>query len=150
MCIRDRFSYFNRPLGNSNDNLFAFGSYFYFPGFAKNHSFMTSFNFQQASGVFSTENEIQTVYGYNQIKAKSALTNTLLLNYRFPIAYPDAEIGSFAYIRNLRGGFFTHYENIGKETNLAQPKTFGLELRSSINLLRYQSIVCLLYTSRCV
>lgn len=136
-----RFSYFNRPLSNSNDNLFAFGSYFYFPGFAKNHSFMTSFNFQQASGVFSTENEIQTVYGYNQIKAKSALTNTLLLNYRFPIAYPDAEIGSFAYIRNLRGGFFTHYENIGKETNLAQPKTFGLELRSSINLLRYQPIV---------
>ncbi|MBY0543151.1 MAG: hypothetical protein K2P75_07090, partial [Sphingobacteriaceae bacterium] len=104
-------------------------------------SFMTSFNFQQTSGVFSTENEIQTVYGYNQIKAKSALTNTLLLNYRFPIVYPDAEIGSFAYIRNLRGGFFTHYENIGKETNLAQPKTFGLELRSSINLLRYQPIV---------
>lgn len=136
------FSYFNRPFDKNYDGrLFAFGSYFYFPGIAKNHSLMASFNFQQASGVFTTNNEITTVYGYNQIDAKSELKNTFLLNYRFPIAFPDAEIGSFAYIRSLRGGFFSHYENIGKETNLVQPKTFGLELRSSMNLLRYQPIV---------
>ena len=56
-------------------------------------------------------------------------------------AFPDAEIGSLAYIRNLRGGFFSHYENIGNQTNLAQPKTFGFELRSSLNLLRYQPVI---------
>lgn len=135
------FGYFHRPFGGTNGRLFAFGSYFYFPGLAKNHSFLTSFNYQQASGVFSTNNEISTVYGYNQIDAKSELRNTLLLNYRFPIAFPDAEIGPLAYIRNLRGGFFSHYENIGNETNLTQPKTFGFELRSSMNLLRYQPVI---------
>ena len=102
---------------------------------------MASFNFQQASGVFSTNNEIATVYGYNQIDARSELRNTFLLNYRFPIAFPDAEIGPLAYIRNIRGGIFCHYENIGKETNLTDPKTFGFELRSSMNLLRYQPVV---------
>jgi len=135
------FGYFHRPFGDNNGRLFAFGSYLYFPGLAKNHSLMASFNFQQASGIFSTNNEIATVYGYNQIDAKSELRNTFLLNYRFPIAFPDAEIGPLAYIRNIRGGFFSHYENIGKETNFSDPKTFGFELRSSMNLLRYQPVV---------
>ncbi|TCC89344.1 hypothetical protein EZ428_16750 [Pedobacter frigiditerrae] len=136
------FSYFNQPFDKSlNGDLFAFESNFYFPGIAKSHSFTAGFNYQKTSGTLNFNNEINTVYGYNQITAKSLLRNTLLLNYRFPIAFPDLEIGSLAYIRNFRGGFFSHYENIGSETNLSQPKTFGLELRSSMNLLRYQPIV---------
>ncbi|MES2447598.1 MAG: hypothetical protein V4546_10485 [Bacteroidota bacterium] len=137
-----RFSYFNQPFDqNITGDLLAFESLFYFPGIARNHSFTTSFNFQESSGSLSLNNEINTVFGYGQISAKSFLKNTLLFNYRFPIAFPDAEIGSLAYIRNFRGGLFSHYENIGSETNLTQPKTFGLELRSSVNLLRYQPVV---------
>lgn len=120
--------------------LFALESYLYFPGLAKNHTLLASFNYQQTSGAFAATNEIETVYGYNQIKAKSLLKNTLLLSYRFPFLFPDLEIGPFAYIRNVRANFFSHYENIGLETNIAQPKTFGLELRSNMNLLRYQPI----------
>ena len=102
---------------------------------------MASFNYQESSGVLKLNNEINTVYGYSKIKAKSELKNTLLLNYRFPIAFPDAEIGPLAYIRSIRGGVFSHYENLGSETNLTQPKTFGLELRSNLNLLRYQPVI---------
>ncbi|MBB2145356.1 hypothetical protein GM921_07670 [Pedobacter sp. LMG 31464] len=135
-------SYYNQPFDKRlTGDLFAFESAFYFPGIAKNHSFMASFDYQESSGILKFNNEINTVYGYGQINAKSELRNTLLLNYRFPFAFPDAEIGSLAYIRNLRGGIFSHYENIGTETNLTQPKTFGFELRSSINLLRYQPVV---------
>jgi hypothetical protein len=133
--------YANRPFNNNDGKLFTFGSYFYFPGLAKNHSLMASFNYQNTIGVFDTNTEITTVYGYNQIDAKAALTNTLLFNYRFPIAFPDKEIGSLAYIKNFRGGIFMHYENIGKGTNFTEPKTFGFELRSSMNLLRYQPLV---------
>lgn len=125
---------------NLTGDLFAFESYLYFPGLAKNHTFMASFNYQQNSGTFKATNDIPTVYGYNQIRAKSLLKNSLLLNYRFPFLFPDLEIGPFAYIRNVRASFFGHYENIGLETNLAQPKTYGLELRSDINLLRYQPV----------
>lgn len=137
-----RLSYFNQPFDqNLPGDLIAFESLFYFPGLLRNHSFTTSFNFQETSGALSLNNEITTVFGYGQISARSELKNTLLFNYRFPIAFPDTEIGSLAYIRNFRGGLFSHYENIGNETNLSQPKTFGLELRSSVNLLRYQPVV---------
>jgi len=133
--------YAHRPFDHVvNGKLFAFQSGFYFPGVAANHTFSMGFNYQQANGVFLAHTEIPTVYGYVQIKARSLLHNTLLFNYRFPLAFPDVEIGPLAYIRNIRGGLFSHYENIGKETNLFQPKTFGFELRSSMNLLRYQPI----------
>lgn len=135
-------NYFNQPFDpDLKGDLIAFQTAFYFPGLVNNHSFVTSFNYQESSGVLRFNNEIPTVYGYGQIRAKTELKNTLLVNYRFPIAFPDAEIGALAYVRNLRGGFFSHYENIGLETNLAQPKTFGLELRSSLNLLRYQPVI---------
>lgn len=134
--------YFHQPFDNRyKGKLFAIESGLYFPGIIKNHMFSVGFNYQNTSGVLNANTEIGTVYGYAQIKAKSELQNTLLLNYKFPIAFPDAEIGPLAYIRNIRGGFFSHYENIVKQTNLAQPKTFGFELRSSMNVLRYQPVV---------
>jgi hypothetical protein len=135
-------SYFNQPFDKKiTGDLLAFNSALYFPGVAKNHSFLASFNYQKSSGTLSFNNEIRIVYGYNQIKAVSKLRNTLLFNYRFPVVFPDIEISSLAYVRNFRGGFFSHYENISMETNLAEPKTYGFELRSSVNLLRYQPII---------
>jgi hypothetical protein len=129
---------FDSQLGG---RLFAAEGFFYFPGLAKNHSFLANFNYQTATGIRRFDQEINTVYGYNNIKAKSGLNNTLLFNYRFPFAFPDAELGPVAYIRNLRTSLFCHYENIGTETNLAEPKTFGFELRSSMHLLRYMPLV---------
>lgn len=137
-----KLSYFNQPFDKTLDgNLFAFESALYFPGILKNHSFMASFNYQKSNGSLTYGNEINTVYGYNQIQAVSVLRNTLLFNYRFPIAFPDLELGSLMYIRNFRGGLFSHYENVGRETNLTEPKTFGAELRSSVNLLRYLPVI---------
>ncbi|RYF24412.1 MAG: hypothetical protein EOO42_05880 [Flavobacteriales bacterium] len=135
------FKYQNLPFDqNLTGKLFAFESYFYFPGLAKKHTLLASFSYQENSGTFRTVNDIPVVYGYNQIRAKSLLKNTLLLNYRFPFLFPDLEIGPFAYVRNVRANIFSHYENVGHETNLTQPKTFGLELRSDMNLLRYQPV----------
>jgi hypothetical protein len=122
-------------------DLFAAEGFLYFPGILKNHSFLVNFNYQNSSGIRKYEQEINTVYGYNNIMAKSTLSNTLLFNYRFPFAFPDTEIGSLAYIKNLRAGIFCHFENLGTETDLSEPKTYGFELRSSLNLLRYQPLV---------
>ena len=121
--------------------LFTVENFFYFPGFAKNHSFAASFNYQNATGVRQYNTAINTVHGYNNIMAKSKLSNTLLFSYRFPIAFPDAEVGPLAYITNLRGSLFTDYENIGRDTNLSEPKTFGFEIMSSMNVLRYQPVL---------
>ena len=137
-----RVTYLHQPFDKQlGGHLFAAEGFLYFPGIAKNHSFLANFNYQASSGVRRYDLEIGTVYGYNNIRATSMLKNTLLFNYRFPFAFPDAEIGPLAYIRNLRAGLFCHYENIGHDTNLSEPKTYGFELRSSLNVLRYQPIV---------
>ena len=137
-----RATYNHQPFDkNLGGEILALESFFYFPGLAKNHSVLGSFNYQKATGVNQYSTEISTVYGYNNILAKSKLQNTLLLNYRFPFAFPDWELGPFAYVRNFRAGFFSHYENIGVDTNIGQPKTFGFELNSSLNILRYQPVV---------
>ncbi|MBB2150745.1 hypothetical protein [Pedobacter gandavensis] len=137
-----RLTYLHQPFDKQlTGDLFAAETFFYFPGIARNHSFLANFSFQHSSGIRTFDQQINTVYGYNNIPAINILKNTLLLNYRFPIAFPDAEVGALAYVRNLRGGLFCHYENLGEDTNLSQPKTFGFELRSSMNLLRYQPVV---------
>ncbi len=137
-----RLTYFHQPFDKQLDgDLFAAEAFLYFPGLLKNHSFTINLNYQKASGVRRFDNEINTVYGYNNIQGRNLLKNTLLFNYRFPFAFPDAEIGPLAYIRNIRGGVFCHYENLGEETNFGEPKTFGFEFRSSMNLLRYQPVI---------
>ncbi|WP_443939663.1 TolB family protein [Pedobacter sp. MW01-1-1] len=137
-----RASYNHQPFDkNLGGEILALESFFYFPGIAKNHSFLASYNYQKATGVNQYSIEIPTVYGYNTILAKNKLQNTLLFNYRFPFAFPDWELGSIAYIRNFRGGLFCHYENIGINTNFTEPKTYGFEVNSSLNLLRYLPVV---------
>ncbi|MCX2583759.1 TolB family protein [Pedobacter sp. MR22-3] len=137
-----RATYNHQPFDkNLGGEIVALESFFYFPGFAKNHSFLASFNYQKATGVNQYATEIATVYGYNNILAKSKLQNSMLFNYRFPFAFPDWELGPLAYIRNFRAGIFSHYENIGKDTNIGEPKTYGIELNSSLNILRYQPVV---------
>jgi len=137
-----RFTYLTQPFDdNLSGNLFAAEGFAYFPGLAKNHTFLANFNYQETSGIWIYNSAINTVYGYNNIQAKSKLKNTFLLNYRFPIAFPDAEIGPLAYITNVRGGIFCHYENIGQGTNISQPKTYGFELHSNMNILRYSPVM---------
>jgi hypothetical protein len=134
-----RVSYLHQPFDDRlAGGLFAAEGFLYFPGIARNHSFLANFNWQDSWGIRRFDGQINSVYGYNNIRAKSQLKNTLLLNYRFPIAFPDFEIGPLAYVKNIRASLFSHYENIGLETNLSEPKTYGFELRSNMNVLRYQ------------
>ncbi|WP_432708055.1 TolB family protein [Pedobacter sp.] len=133
-----RLKYFNQPFDQKLiGELFSIENFFYTPGVAKNHSFLVNFNYQHVTGVHRFATAINRVYGYNNILAKSPLKNTLLFNYRFPIAFPDAELGPLAYFKDLRATLFCHYENFGIESNVYEPKTYGFELRSNMNLLRY-------------
>jgi len=108
---------------------------FYFPGAWRNHSFLARFNYQQRSGIYALSNDIPMVSGYDQL-LPSPVDNTLLLSYRFPIAYPDWSIGPLAYFKRFKGGIFADFQNI-HTGNTFRPRTFGLELRSDMNLLRF-------------
>ncbi|MDA9555729.1 hypothetical protein N9R54_05780, partial [Pelobium sp.] len=85
-------------------------------------------------GVYAFNNDITRASGYANLTPVQKLYNTLLLDYRFPILYPDLELGPLAYIKRIRGGFFTDFENIGKGNGL---RSYGAELRADMNLLRF-------------
>jgi hypothetical protein len=59
-----------------------------------------------------------------------------MLNYRFPVFYPDWELGPLAYIKRVKAGFFSDFQNLGHGNNLA-PKSYGAEIRTDLNLLRF-------------
>ncbi|MFA6946132.1 MAG: hypothetical protein WC220_09540 [Pedobacter sp.] len=130
-------SYFHLPFENQTKGmLLAFRSLFFTPGFLSNHSFQASFNYQENNGAYDFNIEIPRISGYSNLSQTSQLRNTLLLDYRFPLFYPDAEIGPFAYIKRVKGGFFADFENIGKGTPF-QARTFGLELSADMNIMRF-------------
>lgn len=117
-----------------NGYYFSFESFLYAPGLFRNHSLQMSLNFQNGNGIYSSNIGISRASGYANLAPLSNLYNTFLVDYRFPIAYPDLEIGPLAYIKRIRGGFFTDFENIGKGNGL---RSYGAELRADMNLLRF-------------
>jgi len=110
-------------------------SAFYFPGIAANHSVQMRFNIQHREGLSAYDNVIQMVSGYDQLRLTQP-KNTFFLNYKFPLAYPDLEIGSLAYIKRLKANLFSDFEDITINNNF-KPRTFGVELRADMNLLRF-------------
>jgi hypothetical protein len=117
--------------------LLSFRSNFYFPGIARNHSFQAAFNFQGNSGTYDNTIEIPRVSGYAFMKPGSNTRNTLFLDYRFPLFYPDWELGPLAYIKRFKGGFFADFDNIDSKSKTFAPRSFGAELRADMNLLRF-------------
>ena len=115
--------------------VFSVRSSFYFPGITTNHSLRTRLSFQKHSGSFQYTNHIPMVNGHDLIPI-SIPESTFLIDYRFPIAYPDWEIGNLAYIKRLKGGLFTHFENFARNEKYG-PRTMGAELRADMNLLRF-------------
>ncbi len=114
---------------------FSLRTSFYFPGLLPNHSLLARFSYQQRSGPYQVANDIPLVSGFDQLRPMP-VDNTLLLSYRFPLAYPDWSIGPLAYIRRFRGGLFADFQNV-RTGHPFRPRTFGIEFRSDMNFLRF-------------
>lgn len=124
------------PFGKQSEGkAFTLKSTFYFPGLFSNHSIRAQFNYQYHDGSFLYTNAIPMVNGYDQLQA-SQPANTFLVDYRFPIAYPDWTIGPIAYIRRVKGGLFYNVEDLGTAPHF-HPRTLGVEIRADLNLLRF-------------
>jgi hypothetical protein len=98
-------TYRHLPFDNAinGENLYV-RSIFYFPGIMNNHSFRISANWQNNSGVYNFDIDLPRASGFANLAPLNMISNTLLLDYRFPIAYPDLEIGPLAYIKRIKGG----------------------------------------------
>lgn len=119
---------------NLNGKFASLRTQFYTPGLFINHSFQFSINFQESKDAYQFNSDIARASGYAQLSPLKKLYNSLLFDYRFPIAYPDWELGPIAYIKRFKGGFFADFENIGKGHGL---RSYGAELRADVNFLRF-------------
>lgn len=108
---------------------------FYLPGFRNNHGFQIRLSAQTGSGIYQYINDIPLVSGFSYYKYEK-VKNTVLVNYRFPIAYPDLGLGSVAYIKRVKGGMFADYQNIHKHPDVS-PKSFGAYVSLDFNAFRY-------------
>lgn len=128
-------TYRHLPFDNQQGTLFSIRSGFYIPGLATNHGFQVRFGYQKASGRYQYSNDIPTISGYGYYKYEK-IKNTLLINYRFPISYPDWAIGGLTYIKRIKGGVFADYQNIHHQSDIS-PKTFGLSVSADFNAFRF-------------
>ncbi|MFZ4260783.1 hypothetical protein ACFRAE_01995 [Sphingobacterium sp. HJSM2_6] len=129
------FTYRHVPFEDAADGqMFVLKSNFYFPGIFHNHGFQARFSYQSSTGRYEGMYEIPLVSGFSSFNA-GKFNNTLLLNYRFPIAYPDWAISSIAYIKRFHGYFFADYQDIQRKT--MAPVSFGIGLSADFNLFRY-------------
>ncbi len=112
----------------------SFRTNFYFPGILLNHGLQVRYSIQEKSGRYTPNNDIPLPEGFS-FYPTLYLKNTLLMNYRFPVAYPDWSIGSLAYIKRIRGDFSANYQNL--ESADWTPKTAGIGLSLDMNFFKY-------------
>ncbi|HEY0897386.1 MAG TPA: hypothetical protein VGE15_12590, partial [Sphingobacteriaceae bacterium] len=130
-------SYRHFPLDRMlSGHLFTLKSRLYFPGIARLHSFQAGFNYQTNSGTYNSVTDIPHIRGFSHLPPVRNVHNNLQLDYRYPLFYPDLELGPLAYIKRVRGGVFTDFQNLGEAQGL-RPKTFGISLQSDFNVLRF-------------
>lgn len=124
-------NYLHLPFENRlKGDIFFIKTTSYLPGLLANHALQTRLNWQNSSGTFRYNTEISRARGYAYLHPVSSLNNSFLFDYKFPIAYPDWEIGPLAYVKRLRTGLFTDFEN-----NIH--KSYGISFSVDMNLLRY-------------
>lgn len=107
---------------------------FYFPGIMRNHGLQVRYALQETSGRYNHHQDIPVPRGFSFYPTEK-LHNTLLVDYRFPLAYPDWSIGQLAYIKRIRADLTADYQNLS--TAGTAPKTAGGALSIDFNLFKY-------------
>jgi hypothetical protein len=121
--------------GQQTGSLFSMQALLYFPGWVDNHSTSVRFSYQRGAGVYQGVNDIAMVTGYHLL-APQVVRNTLLINYRWPLAYPDWHLRDLLYVKRLKAGAFVDFQNLGMQKNVL-PRVLGAELRADLNLFRF-------------
>lgn len=120
---------------NAKGEILSARTVFYFPGIMTNHGLQIRISAQAGSGIYQYINDIPLVSGFSYYRYEK-VKNTVLINYRFPIAYPDLGLGSLAYIKRVKGGLFADYQNVHTHQEVS-PKSFGAYLSLDFNAFRY-------------
>lgn len=95
-----------QPFGNQYGHIYSFRLNLFFPGIAKHHHFYLTAGYQaQKRGTFIFPYaRINFPRGHDEKISQSF--SSLLINYAFPVFYPDLSLGSVLYLKRLKTNFF--------------------------------------------
>ncbi|MGO1244439.1 MAG: hypothetical protein ACTJHT_04530 [Sphingobacterium sp.] len=118
---------------NQKGHIFSAQTNLYFPGIAKNHSLQIRVALQDGQGTYEGAYDIPMVAGWGYFHSP-IVENTVSVNYKMPLFYPDWSIGSAGYIKRFQGFVFSDFQNM-HHTGI--PKSFGVGISADINIFRY-------------
>lgn len=121
---------------NQLGSIASAGGTLFIPGIVKHHGFRVYVAFQQRNkGDYSYADLISLPRGYYYLSSENVFS--IKLTYKMPIAYPDFNIGSLAYIKRIKSAFFYDYAHIANTGRNRQIDSFGAELTGDMHLLRF-------------
>lgn len=130
--------FFRRRIAGDIDlgQQFAGRATLYFPGVLRHHSFKTEVDFQHKnSETFSYEDHFIYPRGYSNQRTNEAWR--ISLNYKFPLCYPDAHIGSMLYFRRLKLNLFADYGEARFLNHQKIYRSFGSEVTCDTHVFRF-------------
>ena len=99
--------YTHTPLQEEDLSLFSSTLGFYFPGGLRNTGIYLKGSYENQTGF--RQSRVLFTRGYDAVKEDNL--HQVSASYVFPIAYPDLAMGSWAYVKRIRGEFF--YDSTG-------------------------------------
>lgn len=119
---------------NLTGNSWSLRTNFYFPGIRINHGLQIRYAMQSNTGRYTYIQDIPLITGFSHIPYQ-IVKNTFLLDYRFPLMYPDLSVGQFAYIKRVRARLSAHYQNIHNASIVPKSNSLGFDF--DFNLFKY-------------
>jgi hypothetical protein len=124
----------HNPLQDENYFLSS-RSTLYLPGGIRNTSLALTGTYENQTGGYSSR--VLFSRGYKALSMDQLYQ--IKGSYSFPIVYPDLALGSFAYVKRLRGNLF--YDYTGLNDTIADPQTFqsvGMEFSMDFTALNFK------------
>lgn len=125
------------PFGDNNlGNIFSVEARSFYPGLTKNHGIRLDLRYQiKNAGDYYYTNLINMPRGYlAQNYSEMAIA---ALNYKFPLAYPDLEMGRFLYFKRLKTNLFVDYGFGNLKSETEKLLSYGFEFSTDVHILRF-------------
>jgi len=109
-------------------NIFAAQAQLFAPGLFMNHSLSLYGAYQHTSPEkYRYSNIVAMPRGYSFLPSGDNAT-AFRVNYRFPVAYPDAAVGGIAYLKRLRSNIFYDFVSVSGGKSPGDYTSVGLDL----------------------
>jgi len=134
--VSEKLYFEHNPL-QDEEYFLSTSSTLYLPGGFRNTGLALTGTYENQTGdyssrvLFSRGYKAETMDRLYQIKG----------NYSFPILYPDLALGSFAYVKRLRGNLFYDYTGLYDQSSAHQAfQSVGAELTMDFSALNFKNL----------